>query len=112
MPETITANTRVPFGTKRFPGQAPMKGRKLCELSDSALRWIAGMRDTDLHAWAVAAQGVLDFRAKIGQAFAAEDDAEAQANALLKNAGFGHLAKPLKPEGRRRGGRERTVRRF
>jgi hypothetical protein len=90
-----------------------MKGRKLCELSDSALRWLAGMRDTDLHAWAVAAQGVLDFRAKMGQVFAGEDAVESEADRLLREAGFGHLAKPLKSmDGGARRGRARAVRRW
>ena len=113
MAETITANSRVPFGRKRFPGDVPMKGRKLCELNDAQLKWITSLVDTDLHVWAVAARGVLDFRAKMGLVFAGEDAMEAEADRLLREAGFGHLAKPLKSmDGGARKGRARPVRRW
>lgn len=84
----ITANTRVPFGRK------PDKGKKLCECSDSFLRWMVSMLwDTDRHAWAFQAKEVLAAREAGGKQFRREDSLDAQADAFLRNRGYGDLAR-------------------
>lgn len=91
MPANITPNSRIPFGRR---GRGSQRGRKLGDCTDSHLKWItSNLTDTDLHAWAVAARAVLDARAVEGKIIAKEKSLEAQADSLLRCAGFGYLAK-------------------
>jgi hypothetical protein len=74
-----TRNTRLPFGF--------YKGRKVAELPGGYLQKCARLwKDTDFHDWAVAFQEELDYRETSGES--AGDDLEAQADAILAQAGF------------------------
>ncbi len=82
----ITEKSRVPFGRK------PDKGKKLCECSDSFLRWIVEtLWEGDFHVWAFHAKKILESRASLNQQIATEDQLEAMADSLLTNAGYGKL---------------------
>jgi hypothetical protein len=49
--------------------------------------------NTDLHAWAFVAAAVIDKRADAEQIAANRPDLDAQADAFLKNHGYGGLAR-------------------
>jgi len=84
----ITENSRVPFGRK------PDKGKRLGEVSDKFLAWIAeSLWDTDMHAWAYAAKTIIDKRATAGKRIEQELSLDAQADAFLRNRGYGDLAR-------------------
>jgi hypothetical protein len=84
MPE-ITEQSRVPFGRLE-------KGKRLCDCSDSFLQWIVEhLTDSDHHLYAFHAKGILTARSKDEKTVAVESSLEAQADALLRNAGCGHL---------------------
>jgi hypothetical protein len=82
----ITASTPVPFGRRGF------KGKPLGKQPASFLNWLIARRDTDLHLWALAAEKVIQQRAR-GEAEAMEEqNLEAAADAFLIAHGQGHLA--------------------
>lgn len=82
-----TENTVIPFGGPRF------RGRRMRELSDDTLRWCATTwREGDFAEWAAVAQKVLDERREHG--LADQGDLEQQADAILRAAGCGDLARP------------------
>jgi hypothetical protein len=84
----IAESSRVPFGCK------PDKGKKLCECSDSFLAWmVKTLWDEDLHAWAFMAKTIVDKRAESGKKIEQEKSLDAQADAFLKNHGYGGLAR-------------------
>ena len=89
----ITETSVLPFTRER--------GRRLCDASSGCLQWIVGhLADGDHHLWAFHAGTILARRAIEGAHEAGSDDLEAQANAILQNAGFSNLCTGL----RRRGG--------
>ena len=84
----IGPNSRVPFGKK------PDKGKRLCEVNDKFLGWIAeSLWDTDMHAWAYAAKKLIKSRAAAGKQVKQELSLDAQADAFLRNRGYGDLAR-------------------
>ena len=84
----ITENSRVPFGRK------PDKGKRLGEVSDKFLAWIVkNLWDTDMHAWAFAAKKIIGGRAAAGKQVKQEMSLDAQADAFLRNRGYGGLAR-------------------
>lgn len=77
----ITRSTPITFGAH--------KGTKLRDIPDAYLDWvIKNLKDTDFHRWALAAQKEKEDRTKGGDGGSAEE----QANKLLREAGWGHLA--------------------
>lgn len=79
-----TKNSRLTFGKHR--------GKKLGDLPDAYLKWLhANCWDTDFHEWALAAGEILAERKK--DPLNNTGDLEAQADQLLKDAGYGHLTK-------------------
>jgi hypothetical protein len=84
----ITENSRVPFGRK------PDKGKRLGEVSDKFLAWIAeSLWDTDMHTWAYAAKKIICGRALVDKLVEREMSLTAQADAFLRNRGYGDLAR-------------------
>jgi len=84
----VTENSRVPFGRK------PDKGKKLRDCSDSFLKWIVqSLWDTDHHAWAYAAKKIICGRALVDKLVEREMSLTAQADAFLRNRGYGDLAR-------------------
>ena len=91
MRDTITVNTRIPFGQR---GRFGSRGKRVRDLSDKLLRWIIDNGDRDpMAAFVPAAKEVLAGRAITGAVFQAEDDLEAQADAILRNAGCGKFCR-------------------
>ena len=87
----ITQNSPVPFKT------GPNRGRKILNCPDSVLVWmVKHYTDTDFHAYAMVAFAVLQDRKRKGREFQAEDDLDAQADEILRNAGCGGLAGRVK----------------
>lgn len=85
---SIGPETRVTFGRK------PDKGRKVKDCSTSFLRWmVRELANSDLCGYAQAAQKVLEGRVGDEQTQATEEDLEAAADSLLKEHGFGYLAR-------------------
>jgi hypothetical protein len=81
-----TENTPLPFGGPK------LKGRRLSQMDDTLLQWCArNWKNTDLHEWALVAEGVLAKRKASGES--GQGDLEQQANQLLKSHGFGSLTK-------------------
>jgi len=84
----VTPNSRVPFGRK------PDKGKRLCDCSDKLLAWIVkSLWDTDMHAWAFAAKKIICGRALVDKLVEREMSLTAQADAFLRNRGYGGLAR-------------------
>ena len=84
---TITASSPVPFG--QFE-----KGKPLGRCSTKYLEWmVSHLFDSDLHAWALAARGVLAKRKLGAQDCQAEDNLDQQADEFLKRHGYGQLAR-------------------
>jgi len=84
----ITENSRVPFGRK------PDKGKRLRDCSDKFLAWIAeSLWDTNMHTWAYAAKKIICGRALVDKLVEREMSLTAQADAFLKNHGYGGLAR-------------------
>lgn len=92
----VTERSRIPFG------RAPDKGKPLGEASTSFLKWMTlTLRDTDFHEWAIEAQKVLKKRADGEASFQNEDNLEAQADAFLRNHGYGQLTRKISSVRRR-----------
>jgi hypothetical protein len=90
---SITPKSRINFGNR---GRYGSYGKRVCNLTDRMLHWIVDHADTDPMAqYAEAAREVLAGRAAGRREFGVEDDLEAQADALLRNAGCGKLARRM-----------------
>ena len=84
----VTETSRVPFGRK------PDKGKRLCDCSTKFLQWIViSLWDTDMHEWAFVAKGLIAKRESGDQTLQEEDNLDAQADAFLRNRGYGNLAR-------------------
>ncbi len=78
----ITPNSRLTFGQH--------KGMKLSDCADDYLKWIVkNLWNGEFHMWAVAAKDVLAERESSGQQ--QQLSLEEQADAMLKQAGYGDL---------------------
>ena len=81
MAKKITRQSKITFGKH--------KGRKISTCDTGYLRWIvAKLTDSDLYAWAAAAEAELAVRAKEGRLDEQHKTLEQQADDLLRKAGF------------------------
>ena len=79
MTRKITKDSKVPFGSPQN------KGRKLGDQPVAFLEWmVRKLRDSDLHAWALAAGKELERRKTEGAALRAEEDLDRAAEDFLR----------------------------
>ena len=93
MPE-INEHTKVPFGRREN------KNKPLGKVTDKFIDWMIKHLSpaNDFHSAAIREK---ERRVKAGLVFAEEDDLDAQASAILRNAGYGKLAGPYRKANRR-----------